>query len=225
MEYSTEELIRLVNDADPRSHSYVGALEMYRSLIIYYQSAIDEVETKLKIIDRELNNSPRIGRSNTIHQIQSRVKTLKSIVLKLDRKNLEFSKEIVADELSDVAGIRVICAYVDDIYMVLESLSHQSDLKIVEIKDYIIDPKPSGYRSLHVIVEIPVFFFKETKNIKVEIQFRTIAMDYWASLEHGLRYKKGVDDEKLSNRLVETAEVISNLEMEMLAIRNGIDGI
>lgn len=225
MEYSTEELIKLVNDTDPQSHYYVGAFETYRSIIIYYQSAIDEVETKLKIIDRELNNSPKLGRSNTIHQIQSRVKTLRSIVMKLDRKGVGFSPEIVAQELSDVAGIRVICAYVDDIYMVLESLSHQSDIKIIEIKDYILDPKPSGYRSLHVIVEIPVFFFKETKKIKVEIQFRTIAMDYWASLEHGLRYKKSVNDKDLSDRLVSTAEVISKLEMEMLAIRNGIDGI
>ena len=109
--------------------------------------------------------------------------------------------------------------------MVLDSLSHQTDIKILEVKDYIKNPKPSGYRSLHVIVEIPVFFFKETKNIKVEIQFRTIAMDYWASLEHGLRYKQGVTDESLSKRLGETAELISNMEEEMLEIRNGIEGI
>lgn len=164
-EYATGELIKLVSDSDPKSNFYIGALETYRALIIYYQSAIDEVETKLKIIDRELSSPANIGRSNMIHQIQSRVKTLKSIILKLDRKGLPFSRGIVSKELSDVAGIRVICAYVDDIYMVLESLSHQTDIKILEVKDYIKNPKPSGYRSLHVIVEIPVFFFKETKNI------------------------------------------------------------
>ena len=224
-EYATGELIKLVSDSDPKSNFYIGALETYRALIIYYQSAIDEVETKLKIIDRELSSPANIGRSNMIHQIQSRVKTLKSIILKLDRKGLPFSRGIFSKELSDVAGIRVICAYVDDIYMVLESLSHQTDIKILEVKDYIKNPKPSGYRSLHVIVEIPVFFFKETKNIKVEIQFRTIAMDYWASLEHGLRYKQGVTDESLSKRLGETAELISNMEKEMLEIRNGIEGI
>ncbi len=223
MEYSTSDLIKLVNDADPKSHYYVGALETYRKLTIYYQSAIDEVETKLKIIDRELSSSSNVGRNNTIHQIQSRVKTLKSIVLKLDRKGAPFSSEVVSKELADVAGIRVICAYADDIYMVLESLSEQTDISVLEIKDYIKKPKPSGYRSLHVILEIPVFFFKETKHIKVEIQFRTIAMDYWASLEHGLRYKEGVSDENLSHRLERTAQSLAILEEEMLAIRNELE--
>ncbi len=225
MQFPTNELIKLINDEDPKSHSYVDVMEAYRALIIYYQSAIDEVETKLKIIDRELSSPASIGRSNMIHQIQSRVKTFRSIVFKLDRKGLPFSKEIVFEELSDVAGIRVICAYADDIYLILDSLSSQTDINILEIKDYISNPKPSGYRSLHVILEIPVFFFKETKYIRVEVQFRTIAMDFWASLEHGLRYKQGVSDPELARRLEESATLISGMEEEMLAIRNGIEGI
>ena len=194
-------------------------------MIIYYQSAIDEVETKLKIINRELTGSNIVGRNDMIHQIQSRVKTLNSIVKKLDRKDLSFSKAIVEEELADVAGIRVICSYVDDIYMILNSLSHQSDINILEVKDYIEHPKPSGYRSLHVILEIPVFFFKETRKVKVEIQFRTIAMDYWASLEHGLRYKEAEIDHNLSDRLEAASKIITMMEEEMLTIRNEIEGL
>lgn len=169
MEYSTKELIKIINNDDPKSNSYIGALDIYRKLIIYYQSAIDEVETKLRIINRELTGSNIVGRNDMIHQIQSRVKTLGSIIAKLDRTNSQFSKISVEKELADVAGIRVICSYVDDIYAILNSLSHQTDISILEVKDYIENPKPSGYRSLHVILEIPVFFFKETKQVKVEI--------------------------------------------------------
>ena len=225
MEYATHELLQIMNNEDPRSNSYIGALEIYRKIIIYYQSAIDEVETKLKIIDRELTNSNIVGRNNTIHQIQSRVKKLRSIAVKLNRSDLAFSQVVIEQELADVAGVRVICSYVDDIYMILESLSAQSDIKILEVKDYIKHPKPSGYRSLHVILEVPVFFFKEMKNVKVEIQFRTIAMDYWASLEHGLRYKDSQIDPCLSHRLEKSAKLIADMEEEMLAIRNDIETI
>lgn len=223
MKYSTKELIKIINNDDPKSNSYMGAVDIYRKLIIYYQSAIDEVETKLKIINRELTGSNIVGRNDMIHQIQSRVKTLASIITKLDRTNSEFSKASVEKELADVAGIRVICSYVDDIYAVLNSLSHQTDISILEVKDYIENPKPSGYRSLHVILEIPVFFFKESKQVKVEIQFRTIAMDYWASLEHGLRYKESEIDKTLSCRLENSAKMIALMEEEMLAIRNQME--
>lgn len=225
MKYCTDELLQIMNNENSDSNSYLGALEIYRELIIYYQSAIDEVETKLKIINRELTNSNIVGRNNTIHQIQSRVKKLKSIIIKLNRNKQSFSKEIVERELTDVAGIRVICSYVDDIYMMLDSLSEQSDITILEVKDYIKEPKPSGYRSLHVILEIPVFFFKETKQVKVEIQFRTIAMDYWASLEHGLRYKDSEITPCLSQRLEKSATKIAEMEEEMLAIRNAIEAL
>lgn len=223
MEYSTKELIKIINNDDPKSNSYIGALDIYRKLIIYYQSAIDEVETKLRIINRELTGSNIVGRNDMIHQIQSRVKTLGSIIAKLDRTNSQFSKISVEKELADVAGVRVICSYVDDIYAILNSLSHQTDISILEVKDYIENPKPSGYRSLHVILEIPVFFFKETKQVKVEIQFRTIAMDYWASLEHGLRYKESDIDESLTCRLENSAKMIALMEEEMLAIRNQME--
>ena len=225
MEFSSKELMDIMNNDDPRANIYMGAFDIYKKLIIYYQSAIDEVETNLRIIDRELTNSNIVGRNNTIHQIQRRVKKNGSIATKLDRKGYSFSREIVEEKLADVAGIRVICSYTDDIYMILDSLSHQTDVTILEIKDYIKEPKPSGYRSLHVILEIPVFFFQETKKVKVEIQFRTIAMDYWASLEHGLRYKDSHIDSKLSERLEVSAKVIAQMEEEMLAIRNEIEAL
>lgn len=218
----TEESRQLLTTNSPTLT--VESLEAYQSLMIYYQSAIDEVETKLKIIDRELNNNEIIGRTNTIHTIQCRVKSFKSLVAKLEKRDVAFTAENASKELTDIAGIRVICAYVDDIYMVLKSLSQQADVAIIEVKDYIKDPKPSGYRSVHVILEVPVFFLKETKYIKVEVQFRTIAMDYWASLEHGLRYKHDVPDTTLTKRLEATATRISELEEEMLSIRKGIEG-
>ena len=225
VEFSSKELMNIMNSDDSKTNIYMGAFDIYKGLIIYYQSAIDEVETKLRIIDRELTNSNIVGRNNAIHQIQSRVKKIGSIATKLDRKGYSFSREIVEEKLADVAGIRVTCSYTDDIYMILDSLSHQTDVTILEIKDYIKKPKPSGYRSLHVILEIPVFFFKETKKVKVEIQFRTIAMDYWASLEHGLRYKDSHIDSKLSKRLEVSAKVIAQMEEEMLAIRNEIEAL
>lgn len=224
MEYSAKELMHLINNENPKENTYLGVFEIYQKLIIYYQSAIDEVETKLKIINRELTSSNSVGRSDMIHQIQTRVKTLNSIIKKLDRNDLPFSKEMVEEGLADVAGIRVICSYVDDIYLILNSLSHQSDINILEVKDYIETPKPSGYRSLHVILEVPVFFFRDTKHVKVEIQFRTIAMDYWASLEHGLRYKEGEINQNLSKRLENSAKIITMMEEEMLNIRNEIEG-
>lgn len=225
MEYSTKELIDLINNENPKENTYIGVFEVYQELLIYYQSAIDEVETKLKIINRELTASNIVGRNDMIHQIQSRVKTLNSIVKKLDRKELSFSSPIVEEELADVAGIRVICSYVDDIYLILNSLSHQSDINILEVKDYIENVKPSGYRSLHVILEVPVFFFRDTRKVKVEIQFRTIAMDYWASLEHGLRYKEGEINHELSKRLEDSSKIITLMEEEMLNIRNEIEGL
>lgn len=195
----------------------------YMQLTVNYQSAMDEVTTKLKIIDRELSSGTTIGRKNAIHQIQTRIKSLKSIVRKLDKKGLDYSPTIIEQNLADIAGIRVICSYTDDIYLILDSLLQQTDVKVLRIKDYIKQPKPSGYRSLHVIVAIPVFFLKQTRQLKVEIQFRTIAMDYWASLEHGLRYKNNLAHSELTKRLEKAAVQINDLETEMLAIRQKLE--
>lgn len=223
MEFAPQKLLKMIDENKKNTNMYLKILESYVNMSIYYQSAIDEIETKLKIIDRELSYHETIGRANMLHQVQSRVKSFESILKKVERKNLMYSPEIVEKELLDIAGIRIICSYIDDIYLILNSLSQQSDITILEVEDYIKEPKESGYRSLHAILEIPVFFFKETRKLKVEIQFRTIAMDFWASLEHGLRYKMTTTEPELAKRLISSALTIATMEEEMLAIRNEIE--
>jgi putative GTP pyrophosphokinase len=220
---TTKKILSLLEEQADSAHPGVEVLTDYMQLTVNYQSAMDEVTTKLKIIDRELSSGTTIGRKNAIHQIQTRIKSLKSIVRKLDKKGLDYSPTIIEQNLADIAGIRVICSYTDDIYLILDSLLQQTDVKVLRIKDYIKQPKPSGYRSLHVIVAIPVFFLKQTRQLKVEIQFRTIAMDYWASLEHGLRYKNNLAHSELTKRLEKAAVQINDLETEMLAIRQKLE--
>ncbi|MFD0898457.1 GTP pyrophosphokinase [Loigolactobacillus binensis] len=223
MAITTKKILALLEEQADSAHPGVEVLTDYMQLNVSYQSALDEVTTKLKIIDRELSSGTTIGRKNAIHQIQTRIKSLKSIVKKLDKKGLAYSPAIIEQNLADIAGVRVICSYTDDIYLILHSLMQQTDVNVLQIKDYIKQPKPSGYRSLHVIVQIPVFFLEQTRQLKVEIQFRTIAMDYWASLEHGLRYKNNLAHSELTTRLEKAAVQINDLETEMLAIRQQLE--
>lgn len=151
-----------------------------------YQSAVREVSTKLEILDDEFQF---IHRRNPIHNMQSRIKTLDSIFGKLTRKELELSIEAAKEHLTDIAGVRVVCYYIDDIYMIAKMLTLQDDIIVIRETDYIKNPKPNGYRSLHLVVKVPVFFSDRKEIVPVEIQIRTIAMDFWASLEHQLKYK------------------------------------
>lgn len=162
----------------------------YRRLMSYYRCAIKEVQTKFEVLDEE---SSLQNDRNPINGIKSRLKSPTSILEKLARKGLEFSVESMEQNLNDIAGIRVICSFVEDVYILADALLKQDDIVLIQKKDYIADPKPNGYRSLHLIVEIPIFLEKEKRMMKVEIQLRTIAMDCWATLEHQLRYKKGKD--------------------------------
>ncbi len=162
----------------------------YRRLMSYYRCAIKEVQTKFEVLDEE---SSLQNDRNPITGIKSRLKSPTSILEKLGRKGLEISVESMEKNLNDIAGIRVICSFVKDVYTLAEALLNQDDIILIEKKDYIANPKPNGYRSLHLIVEIPIFLEKEKRMMKVEIQLRTIAMDCWATLEHQLRYKKGTD--------------------------------
>lgn len=221
--YDTKELVSILKQEATQTNSYVAALDTYMEMRLLYRSAADEVETKLNIINRELNYRPAMEHKYAIHTIQSRIKTMPSLVKKLERRQLDFSKDIIMTQLFDIAGVRVICSYVDDIYLVLDALSQQSDVTVVEIKDYIKHPKPNGYRSLHAIVQIPVFFLQKTEHLNVEIQFRTIAMDYWASLEHTLRYKSHDHGEDVAKRLGATSHLIEQLEEDMLGIRHTIE--
>ena len=197
--------------------------KQFEELMMMYECAIQEVKTKFEVLDREF--SVRYKR-NPIAGIESRVKSPMSIYRKLKKNGLEVSVRTITKNLNDVAGIRVICNFIDDIYDIVKLLMRQDDLRIVSIKDYIRNPKPNGYRSYHMIVEIPVFFAKGKQIMRVEVQIRTIAMNFWASLEHQLRYKKNIESiegiEEISQALLEAANTIAETDQKMQEIKNKI---
>ncbi|MBQ7972059.1 MAG: GTP pyrophosphokinase family protein [Lachnospiraceae bacterium] len=194
----------------------------YHKMITKYNCALREVRTKFEVLNDELSIK---SNRNPIHAIHTRIKNPKSIMDKLARKNLPFSLTAVQNELNDVAGIRVICDFVDDIYEIAEMLLKQDDIRLIQCKDYIRNPKPNGYRSYHMIIEIPVFFSDGKELLKVEVQLRTIAMDFWASLEHEMKYKKDLPPEEsasISNNLLECATTIAKMDANMQEIKNKI---
>lgn len=192
-------------------------------LMAYYRCAIMEVETKFNVLNEEF--SLQYDR-NPIEGIKSRLKSREGIMKKLKRKDLPFSLEAIEENIKDVAGVRVICSFPEDIYMLADCLLSQDDIKLIEKKDYIKNPKKSGYRSLHLIIEVPIFLKNEKRRMKVEVQLRTIAMDFWASLEHKLRYKKNInldEIEMLEKDLLECSEISAALDKRMEEIRNRIE--
>ena len=196
----------------------------YMRLMSYYSSAMLEIETKFKVLNIEFNG--RFDR-NPIESIKTRLKSPKSIVEKMGRLGVPVSASNIEKTLSDVAGVRVICSFVDDIYRLADMLALQDDVYILKTKDYIKNPKPSGYRSLHLIVETPIFLSNEKRFMRVEIQLRTIAMDFWASLEHKLRYKKDIPEahaKEIAQQLFDCAQVVSDTDRQMLDIRRQIEG-
>ncbi len=203
--------------------SLVNRLEKFSKLMIRYNCAVREVRTKFEVLNEEL--SFRAGR-NPIESISSRIKKPVSIAEKLKRRGFEPTVEAISEHLNDVAGIRVVCSFIDDIYRVADMLAKQDDITVVEIKDYIKKPKLNGYRSYHMIVEVPVFF-SDCKHItRVEIQLRTVAMDFWASLEHSMKYKKeSADRPDIAAELKSCAETIAATDARMLAIRRRIEAL
>ncbi len=193
-------------------------IEEFLTMRFRYQSAMREVRTKLEILDDEF--SMRHSR-NPIHHMESRIKTPNSILQKLRRKGLAPTPQSAMDNLHDIAGIRVVCAYLNDTYAIAELLGKQDDLRILRVRDYIKCPKPNGYRSLHLIVEVPVFLSSGKELLPVEVQIRTIAMDFWASLEHQLRYKEVTNvPDSLNQQLCDAAERIAALDSEMQHIHD-----
>jgi len=189
------------------------AIRSFLTVENIYASAIREITTKLE----NLNDEFKVTMDrNPIHQIKARVKTPKSIAEKLIRKGYELSIQSAKENLNDIAGVRVICSYIDDIYMIEEFLTSQEDIKLLKRTDYIQNPKPNGYRSLHLVVAVPVSLYKSRENVKVEIQIRTIAMDFWASLEHDLAYKLPEGKkEGIVRELKDCADVIAQVDMRM----------
>lgn len=199
----------------------ISQARQFQQVMMMYTCAIREVKTKLEVLNDELSVR---NQRNPIEMIKSRVKKPMSIVEKLQRKGLPISLEAMVDNLDDVAGIRVICSFVDDIYDVADMLIRQDDIKVIAVKDYIKHPKENGYRSYHMIIEIPVFFSDRKKPMRVEVQIRTIAMDFWASLDHQLKYKKEVINEaEISEELRQCAEVIAQTDQKMYEIRQKIE--
>lgn len=207
---------------------YINMLETgkrYMAMMNKYRCAIMEVETKLKVLNTEF--SLQYDR-NPFESIKSRLKSPVSIMEKLRRKRLPINEEVleqqIEENLFDVAGLRVICAFQEDIYALSDLLVHQDDIQLLRTKDYIKNPKPNGYRSLHQILEIPVFLKEGKTFVKVEVQFRTIAMDFWASVDHKLRYKKNVtNEEEIMEKLRICADSITAIDEEMQKIRNMIE--
>lgn len=187
----------------------------YKELMAFYRCAIMEIETKFKVLNEQF--SLEYDR-NPIEGIKTRLKSEESIIKKLKRKDLAISVKAIEENLFDVAGVRVICSFPEDIYVLADCLLKQDDILLIERKDYIQKPKESGYRSLHLIVEVPIFLKDEKRPMKVEVQLRTIAMDFWASLEHKLRYKKDIDPteaEQIARELVECANISRDLDDRM----------
>lgn len=209
-------------------YQFTQALEngrKFTEMMTKYQCAIMEVETKLNVLNSEF--AFQYDR-NPFETIKSRLKSPRSILEKVKRKGYEINadtlEQIVEENLYDVAGIRVVCAFQEDIYTLSDLLIQQDDIKLIRTKDYIKNPKPNGYRSLHQILEIPVFLQKGKTMVKVEVQFRTIAMDFWASVDHKLRYKKNVVDEQLiMEKLRVCADSITEIDEEMQRIRGMIE--
>lgn len=199
-----------------------GEMEKFRKMIMQYECAMLEVRTKLDVLNSELSLQHS---RNPFETIKCRIKSPESILEKMGRNGIPLTMENVEKNLNDIAGIRVICSFPDDIYMLAGCLLEQDDITLIEKKDYIKNPKANGYRSLHLILEVPIFLTDEKKQMRVEVQFRTIAMDFWASLEHKMKYKKHIKNaENISDELFYCAELIAQLDGRMQQIREKIEG-
>lgn len=195
-------------------------VDSWKTVMFLYNAALKEVGTKLEILNDEFQH---VHRYNPIEHIKTRVKTPESIVKKLKRNGYESSIENMVKYVNDIAGVRLICSFSSDIYQLAEMIGNQSDLKVLTVKDYIKNPKDSGYKSYHMLVSVPVFLSDSVVDTKVEIQIRTIAMDFWASLEHKIYYKfEGHAPEYISNDLKECAEMVSALDEKMLSLNEAI---
>ena len=206
----------------PDPQRFIKNAAKFNDLMMMYRCAIREVQTKLEVLDDEFSVEYK---RNPISFIKTRIKKPESIYRKLQKLGYDFTAENIQEQLNDVAGVRVVCAFIDDIYTVANLIAGQDDIKVIKIKDYIKNPKDNGYRSLHLIVEVPIFLQRKKKLMKVEIQLRTIAMDLWASLEHKMKYKKQVPNaEELTRELKVCAEMSARLDERMQAIHQGLMG-
>ena len=203
--------IKLERDAD---------IDSWKEVQLIYNSALKQISTKLEILNDEFQH---VHIYNPIEHIKSRIKTPESIVKKLKKNGYESTIDNMVRYINDIAGIRVICSFTSDIYQIAEMISNQSDIKVISVKDYIVNPKASGYKSYHMLVTVPVYLSDRIADTKVEIQIRTVAMDFWASLEHKIHYKfEGNAPEHIREELVECARMVSDLDARMLSLNEEI---
>lgn len=202
---------------------FINNAAKFNDLMMMYRCVIREIRTKLEVLDDEFSVEYK---RNPISFIKTRIKKPESIYRKLQKLGCDFTAENIQTKLNDVAGIRVVCAFVDDIYTIANLLAEQDDITVIQIKDYIKNPKPNGYRSYHMIIEIPVFFSKGKTPMRAEVQIRTNGMDFWATLEHQLRYKKGIEElegyDAISDELLRSAKAVIEMDEEMQQIKNMI---
>ena len=197
-----------------------NGVESWKEVMLIYSSALKQVETKLEVLNDEFQH---VHRYNPIEHIKSRIKSSESIVKKLKKNKYESTIDNMIAHVNDIAGIRVICSFTSDIYRIADMISNQKDIKVISVKDYITYPKASGYKSYHLLVVIPVYLSDRIVDTKVEIQIRTVAMDFWASLEHKIHYKfEGNAPEHIKKELVECARMVSDLDARMLSLNEEI---
>ena len=196
-------------------------VDRWKEVTLVYNSALKEIGTKLEILNDEFQH---VHKYNPIEHIKLRLKSSESIVKKLKKRGLESTIENMVEYVNDIAGVRVICSFTSDIYRIAEMIAEQDDLTVLAVKDYFKTPKPSGYKSYHMLVQVPVFLSNRVVDVKVEIQIRTVAMDFWASLEHKIYYKYEGEDapEHIQKALIQCAAMVSDLDQEMLALNEEI---
>lgn len=214
-EREVREFASFLNNCDPERVKQQS--DDFMKLMTYYRCAIMEIETKFNVLNAEYSLEHD---RNPISSIKSRLKQFSSIKEKLERKALPFSLEAIEENLNDIAGVRVICSFTGDVYSLVDAFLKQDDITLIEMKDYIKNPKPNGYRSLHLIISIPIFLAHEKRNMKVEVQLRTIAMDFWASLEHQMKYKKENEfTSEMERELSDCAKISADLDERMDRLR------
>lgn len=198
-------------------------INTWNEVSLLYSSALKQINTKLEILNDEFQH---VHKYNPIEHIKSRIKTPESIVKKLKKNGHESTIENMVRYVNDIAGIRVICSFQSDIYRIAEMISSQSDIHVIEVKDYLKNPKASGYKSYHMLITIPIYLSDKIVNTKVEIQIRTVAMDFWASLEHKINYKfEGNVPDEIRAELVECAEMVSQLDNRMLLLNEEVQNL
>ena len=196
-------------------------IDSWKEVTLVYSAALRQMETKMQILNDEFQH---VHQYNPIEHIKARIKTPESIVKKLKRYGQESTIDNMVKYINDIAGIRIICSFTSDIYRIADMIRDQKDIQVIAVKDYITYPKASGYKSYHMIVSIPVYLSDRTVDTKVEIQIRTVAMDFWASLDHQMKYKKDLDDSgEISEELKECAEIIAQTDLKMQSIRQKIE--